>query len=162
MRLFLDKQLTAAFSCPKSDQIPFEASGSFAGKRNVGSDPVMLTQQYFIFCLISCLVRFMSLVEAGADHLWLCVYGCVCIHTQQFHIHGKTEIQALPFRGPKTLHLERKKELGCSVYSLWGKIFFFLCFSVIHCWIWLNFRSSYALLFLFIVCLSCHVLWKLQ
>lgn len=63
------RQLTAAFSCPKSDQIPFEASGSFAGKITVGSDPATLMWQYFIFFLISCLVRFASLMEAGVDHL---------------------------------------------------------------------------------------------
>jgi len=44
------------------------------------------------------------------------------------HSHGKAGTETFVFKRPKTLPLERKKELSFSVHSLWGdkiKIFVF-------------------------------------
>lgn len=60
-------------------------------------------------------------MEAGVERLCFFVHGCLCIPAQQFHIHGRSGIQALPLKEPKTLLHERKR--------VFAFIFFFLVFQ---------------------------------
>lgn len=56
-------------------------------------------------------------MEAGVERLCFFVHGCLCIPAQQFHIHGRSGIQALPLKEPKTLLHERKRVFAFIFFS---------------------------------------------